>query len=254
MQRFTGKTAIVTGAATGIGQAIAVRLASEGAQVTVAHKPGQSAQETLAAVAAAGGSATAYGADMRDPAAVRAMVDAVAASPGGLDFAISNAAVNPLIPWDELTDEIWDEIHETNLRGCWALAHQSAKHMVAQGRGGAIVAVSSISARVGAPEQVAYCPSKAGVSNLMMALGCVLGPYGIRCNSVLPGATATPMAADLLVPGSPSLAYYLDRVPLHRIGQPADIAGAVAFLCSDDAQYMTTAELLVDGGLIANAE
>lgn len=191
---------------------------------------------------------------MRDPAAVRAMVDAVAAGPGGLDFAISNAAVNPLIPWDELTDEIWDEIHETNLRGCWALAHQSAKHMVGQGRGGAIVAVSSISARVGAPEQVAYCPSKAGVSNLMMALGCVLGPHGIRCNSVLPGATATPMAADLLVPGSPSLAYYLDRVPLHRIGQPADIAGAVAFLCSDDAQYMTTAELLVDGGLIANAE
>ena len=113
--------------------------------------------------------------------------------------------------------------------------------MVAQGRGGAIVAVSSISARVGAPEQVAYCPAKAGVSNLMMALGCVLGPHGIRCNSVLPGAIATPWPKDLLVSRDHrSLAYYLDRIPLQRIGQPDDIAGVVAFLCSDDAQYMTT--------------
>jgi NAD(P)-dependent dehydrogenase (short-subunit alcohol dehydrogenase family) len=254
MQRFTGKTAIVTGAATGIGRAIAVRLAGEGAVVTVAHKPGQDPQETLDAVAAAGGTAMAHAADMRDPAAVRTMVDMVAAGPSGLDFAVSNAGINPLIPWDELTDEIWDDIHHTNLRGCWALAHQAAKHMVAQGRGGSIVAVSSISARVGAPDQVAYCPSKAGVANLMMALACVLGPHGIRCNSVLPGAIATDMARDLLVEGSESLAYYLSRVPLQRIGQPSDIAGAVAFLCSDDAQYMTSAELLVDGGLIANAE
>jgi L-rhamnose 1-dehydrogenase len=254
MQRFSGKAAIVTGAATGIGQAIAVRLASEGAVVTVAHKPGQDPWETLDAVAAAGGRATAYAADMRDPAAVRAMVDAVASGADGLDFAVSNAAINPLISWDEITDEIWDDIHETNLRGCWALAQQSAKHMVRQGRGGAIVAVSSISARVGAPDQVAYCPSKAGVANLMMALACVLGPHGIRCNSVLPGAIATDMARDLLVEGSESLAYYLDRIPLHRIGKPSDIAGAVAFLCSDDAAYMSSAELLVDGGFIANAE
>jgi L-rhamnose 1-dehydrogenase len=254
MQRFSGKTAIVTGAATGIGRAIAVRLASEGAFVTVAHKPGQDPGPTLDAVAAAGGRARAHAADMRDPAAVRAMVDAVAAGENGLDFAISNAAVNPFMLWDEITDEIWDEIHETNLRGCWALAQQSARRMVAQGRGGAIVAVSSISARVGAPDQVAYCPSKAGVANLMMSLACVLGPHGIRCNSVLPGAIATPMAAGLLVEGSASLAYYLGRTPLRRIGEPEDIAGAVAFLCSDDARYMTSAELLVDGGFIANAE
>ena len=187
MQRFSGKTEIVTGAATGIGQAIAVRLASEGAVVTVAHGPGQDPQETLDAVTAAGGRATAYAADMRDPAAVPAMVDAVTSGPDGLDFAVSNAAINPLISWDKITDEIRDEIHETNLRGCRALAQQSAKHMVRQGRGGAIVAVSSISARVGAADQVAYCPSKAGVANLMMALACVLGRHGIRCNSVLPG-------------------------------------------------------------------
>ena len=254
MGRFSGKTAIVTGAATGIGQAIAVRLASEGAIVTVAHKPGQDPQPTLDAVRSAGGEASAYPADMRDVTAVRTMVDAVASGADGLDFAVSNAAINPLVPWDEITDDLWDDIHDTNLRGCWALAQQSAKHMVAQGRGGAIVAVSSISARVGAPDQVAYCPAKAGVSNLMMALACVLGPHGVRCNSVLPGAIATDMAKDLLVEGSESLAYYLGRIPLGRIGKPADIAGVVAFLCSEDAQYMTSAELLVDGGFIANAE
>jgi NAD(P)-dependent dehydrogenase (short-subunit alcohol dehydrogenase family) len=254
MTRFSGKTAIVTGAATGIGRAVAVRLASEGAHVTVAHKPGQDPTQTLDAVAAAGGRATAYAADMRDPVAVRAMVDAVAAGPGGIDVAVSNAAVNPMLPWDELTDEIWDEIHETNLRGCWALSHQAAKHMVTQGRGGAIVAVSSISARVGAVEQVAYCPSKAGVANLMMSLACVLGQYGIRCNSVLPGAIETPMSADMLAAGGPVLDYYLERIALQRIGQPDEIAAAVAFLASDDARYVTSAELLVDGGFIANAE
>lgn len=255
MPRFDGKTAIVTGSATGIGQAIAVRLASEGAVVTAAHRPGQDPGPTLDAVRAAGGQATAYAADMRDPAAVRAMVDQVAAGPGGLDFAVSNAAINPLVPWDQLTDEIWDDIHETNLRGCWALAQQSAKHMVAQGRGGSIVAISSISARVGAQEQVAYCPAKAGVANLMMSLACVLGPHGIRCNSVLPGAIDTPMSKDLFTSGAADvLEYYLDRIPLRRIGLPDDIAGVVAFLCSDDAKYMTSAELLVDGGFIANAE
>jgi L-rhamnose 1-dehydrogenase len=106
---------------------------------------------------------------------------------------------------------------------------------------------------VGAPGQVAYCPSKAGVSNIMMALACVLGPHGIRCNAVLPGAIATDMSKDLL-DDQPALDYYLKRIALQRIGRPEDIAGAIAFLCSDDAAYITSTELLVDGGFIANAE
>jgi L-rhamnose 1-dehydrogenase len=254
MSRFAGKSALVTGAATGIGQAIAIRLASEGATVGVNHLPGQDVSETLAAIAAADGHAVPYPVDMRDPAAVRSMVDDLAATSSGIDFAVSNAAINPMGPWDEITDEIWDDIHNTNLRGCWALSHQAAKHMVSQGRGGSIVAISSISARVGSADQVAYCPAKAGVANLMMSLACVLGEHGIRCNSVLPGAIATPMSADMFVEGSTVRDYYLNRIPLKRIGQPEDIAGVVAFLCSDDSKYMTSAELLVDGGFIANAE
>jgi NAD(P)-dependent dehydrogenase (short-subunit alcohol dehydrogenase family) len=254
MARFTGKSAVVTGAATGIGQAIAVRLATEGAVVGVNHLPGQDASQTMDAIAAAGGQGVEYPVNMRDPAAVRAMVDEIAATPLGIDFVVSNAAINPMVAWDEITDEMWDDIHETNLRGCWAVSHQAAKHMVRQGRGGAIVSISSISAHVGAQDQVAYCPAKAGVANLMMSLACVLGEHGIRCNSVLPGAIATDMAKSLLVEGSAAREYYLNRIPLKRLGQPEDIAGVVAFLCSDDAKYMTSAEVLVDGGFIANAE
>jgi len=254
VSRFLGKSALVTGAATGMGQAIAVRLASEGARVAVNHLPGQDWSETRDAIAAVGGTAISCAVDLRDVTAARAMVDDVAERQGGIDILVSNAGINPLLTWQEITDEVWDDIHTTILRACWALSHQAAQHMVKQERGGSIVAISSISAHVGSAEQVAYCAAKAGVSALMMSLGCVLGGYGIRCNAVAPGAIMTNMSKDILVEGSPELAYYLDRIPLHRIGQPKDIAGVVAFLCSEDAAYMTTTEVLVDGGFIANAE
>jgi NAD(P)-dependent dehydrogenase (short-subunit alcohol dehydrogenase family) len=253
VSRFLGKSALVTGAATGIGQAIAVRLASEGARVAVNHLPGQDWSETEAAIAAVGGTSRSYPVDLRDVVATRAMVDAVAADQGGIDFLVSNAGINPLLKWEDITDDVWDDIHNTILRACWALSHQAAQHMVTQERGGAIIAISSISARVGSAEQVAYCAAKAGVSALMMSLGCVLGEHGIRCNAVLPGPIETQMAQPLF--DDPEiLKYYVDRVPLHRIGQPSDIAGVVAFLCSDDAAYVNTTEILVDGGFIANAE
>ena len=254
MSRFLGKSALVTGAATGIGQAIAIRLASEGAKVAVNHMPGQDWSETRAGIEAVGGTAISCPTDLRDVVATRAMVDEVAERQGGIDILVSNAGINPLLKWQEITDDIWDDIHTTILRACWALSHQAAQHMVKQGRGGNIVAISSISARVGSAEQVAYCAAKAGVSALMMSLGCVLAEHDIRCNAVLPGAIATNMSKDLFVEGSPALDYYLERIPLHRIGQPKDIAGVVAFLCSEDAAYVNTTEVLVDGGFIANAE
>lgn len=253
MSRFLGKSALVTGAATGIGQAIAIRLASEGANVAVNHLPGQDWSQTKAGIEAVGGTAYSAPVDLRDVAGTRAMVDDVAAHQGGIDILVSNAAINPLLKWQDITDDIWDDIQSTILRACWTLSHQAAQHMVRQERGGNIVAISSISARVGSADQVAYCAAKAGVSGLMMSLGCVLAEHGIRCNAVLPGPIETDMAAPLF--DDPEiLKYYVDRVPLHRIGQPKDIAGVVAFLCSEDAAYVNTTEILVDGGFIANAE
>ncbi len=253
MKRFAGKVALVTGATTGIGQATAVRLASEGALVAVNTKPGISADETLAKVNAAGGEAFAIAADMRDPAAVTAMVKAAAARGGRLDYIVSNAAINPFMPWDETRIEDFNELFEVNVRGSWVVCTEGARQMIAEKHGGAIVMISSISAHVGSPTQVAYCGTKGAITMLGKALGSVLGNHGIRVNVVEPGAVRTNMSAPMFEMPE-VLKYYVDRIPLHRVGEPSELAATVAFLLSDDASYVTSASLLVDAGFIVNAE
>jgi NAD(P)-dependent dehydrogenase (short-subunit alcohol dehydrogenase family) len=248
--RFAGRAALVTGAATGIGQATALRLAAEGALVGVGRHPMQSAEETLAGIRAAGGAALDLPCDMRDPNAVTAMVADFSRRAGRLDHVVSNAAINPDLPWDQTSFEDFDRLFETNVRGSWVVATEGAKLMPG---GGSIVFVSSISAHVGAPNQVAYCGTKGAISMLAKALGAVLGARGIRVNAVEPGPIATPMSAGLFT-DERALAFYTDRVALHRIGQPAELAATIAFLLSDEASYVTSATLLVDGGFIVNAE
>jgi NAD(P)-dependent dehydrogenase (short-subunit alcohol dehydrogenase family) len=253
MSRFTGKVALVTGATTGIGQATAVRLASEGALVGVNQKPTGDASETLRLIKESGGEGFPVTADMRDPAAVTAMVKEVAKRGGRLDYVVSNAAINPFMPWDATSIEDFDNLFETNVRGTWVVCTEAAKQMVAEGHGGAIVMVSSISAHVGAPTQVAYCGTKGAISMLAKALGSVLGNKGIRVNAVEPGAVRTNMSAPML--DMPDIMkYYLDRIALHRIAEPSELASTIAFLLSDDASYVTSATLLVDAGFIVNAE
>jgi L-rhamnose 1-dehydrogenase len=252
-QRFAGKVAIVTGATTGIGQATAVRLASEGALVAVNRKPDLDAEETLAMIKAADGKGFDVAADMRDPDQVKAMVAEVARRGGRLDHVVSNAAINPFMPWDETSIEDFDRLFETNVRGAWVVCTEGAKQMIAEGHGGAIVMISSISAHVGAPTQVAYCGTKGAISMLAKALGSVLGRHGIRVNAIEPGAVATNMSASMF--DQPEvMKYYLDRIALGRIGKPSELAATVAFMLSDDAAYVTSAALLVDAGFIVNAE
>ncbi|QEX15758.1 glucose-1-dehydrogenase [Hypericibacter terrae] len=252
-RRFAGKVALVTGATTGIGQATAVRLASEGALVAVNRKPDLDADETLGLIKAAGGQAFDVAADMRDPKQVRAMVAAVAKRGGRLDYVVSNAAINPFMPWDQTSDEAFDNLFETNVRGAWVVCTEGARQMIAEGHGGAIVMISSISAHVGAPTQVAYCGTKGAISMLGKALGAVLGKHGIRVNVIEPGAVQTNMSAGLL-DDPPALKYYQERIALGRIGKPSELAASIAFLLSDDASYVTSAALLVDAGFIVNAE
>jgi L-rhamnose 1-dehydrogenase len=252
-RRFEGKVALVTGATTGIGQATAVRLAADGALVAVNRKPDLDADETLAKVKDAGGEAFAVAADMRDPAAVKAMVLETAKRGGRLDYVVSNAAINPFMPWDETSIEDFDELFETNVRGAWVVCTEGARQMISEGHGGAMVLISSISAHVGAPTQVAYCGTKGAISMLGKALGSVLGTHGIRVNVVEPGAVETNMSAPMLeMPDV--MKYYTDRIALHRIAKPAELAATVAFLLSDEASYVTSAALLVDAGFIVNAE
>ena len=253
MKRFAGKVALVTGATTGIGQATAVRLASEGAVVAVNRKPGLDATETLAMVKAAGGEAFDIEADMRDPAAVKAMVQEAARRGGRLDYVVSNAAINPFMPWDATDIEDFNELFEVNVRGSWVVCTEGARQMIAEKHGGAIVMISSISAHVGSPTQVAYCGTKGAITMLGKALGSVLGNHGIRVNVVEPGAVRTNMSAPMFE--MPDMVkYYEDRIALHRVAEPSELAATVAFLLSDDASYVTSASLLVDAGFIVNAE
>lgn len=252
-RRFEGKVALVTGAATGIGQATAVRLAAEGALVAVNHRPGQDPAGTLGQIAAAGGAGFGVPADMRDPAQVTAMVANVAGRGGQLDCVVSNAAVNPFMSWDETSVDDFNLLFETNVRGTWMACTEGAKQMIREGHGGAICCVSSISAHVGAPGQTAYCGTKGAISMLAKALGCDLGAHGIRVNAVEPGWVMTPMSAPLMEDPA-AVKYYNDRVALHRGAQPAELAATIAYLLSPDASYVTAATLLVDGGFIVNAE
>jgi glucose 1-dehydrogenase len=252
-RRFEGKVALVTGAATGIGQATATRLAAEGALVAVNYRPDTDPAETLGRIEAAGGEGFGVAADMRDPGQVTAMVHTVAERGGRLDLIASNAGINPLMTWDETSLADFDRLFETNVRGTWVVCTEGAKQMIREGHGGAICCTSSISAHVGAPGQTAYCGTKGAISMLAKALGCDLGPHGIRVNAVEPGWVKTPMAAPLL--DAPDvLKYYTDRIPLHRGAEPEELAGTIAYLLSDDASYVNSATLLVDAGFIVNAE
>ena len=252
-RRFEGKVALVTGATTGIGQAAAVRLAAEGAVVAVNRRPADDPAATLAQIEAAGGQGFPVTADMRDPAQVTAMVAAVAEQAGRLDCVVSNAAVNPFLRWDQTTVVDVDLLFETNVRGSWMVCTEAAKQMIREGHGGAICCVSSISAHVGAPYQTAYCGTKGAISMLAKALGCNLGEHGIRVNAVEPGWTQTPMSAPMMEDPA-AVAYYTERIALHRPAQPAELAATITYLLSDDASYVTCATLLADGGFVVNAE
>ena len=252
-KRFVGKVALVTGATNGIGQATAVRLAAEGALVAVNQRPTGDPSVTLRMIKEAGGEGFPVVADMRNPAQVIEMVQEVARRGGRLDYLVSNAAINPFMPWDKTTVEDWDLLSETNLRGTWVVTTEAAKQMVKEGHGGAICCVSSISAHVGAPYQTAYCATKGGISMWAKALGSVVGAHGIRVNAVEPGWVLTNMSAPMF-DDKVAIKYYEDRIAIHRAAEPAELAGTIAFLLSDDASYVTSATLLVDAGFIVNAE
>jgi len=252
-KRFAGRVALVTGATNGIGQATAVLLASEGAVVGVNQRPSGDPSETLRRIREVGGEAFPVVADMRDPRQVIEMVGEVARRGGRLDHVVSNAAINPFMKWDETSLEDFDRLSETNIRGTWVVCTEGAKQMVREKHGGSIVMVSSISAHVGAPAQVAYCGTKGAISMLGKALGAVLGEHGIRVNVIEPGAVRTNMSAPMF--DMPEvMKYYNERIALHRVGEPEELAQAIAFMLSDAASYITSAALLVDAGFVVNAE
>ena len=258
-----GRTALVTGASRGIGRAVALGLAAAGVDVAVnyhlpataefGHDNATDAGAVVREIQALGRRALAIEADVSDGAAVGRMFDEVVRSLGGLDILVNNAGICPFHDVLTMPEELWDRVHAVNLKGAFLCSQAAARVMVAQGRGGRIVSVSSISALVGGGEQAHYTPTKAGIHSLMQSMAIALGPHAITCNSVMPGAISTDInRPDLSDPDK--LAYLNNRIPLGRIGEPEDVAGPVVFLASPAAAYVTGASLLIDGGLFVNLQ
>jgi len=251
--RLQGKVAIVTGAAGGIGRAIAMRFAAEGARVAVVDVREVESHETVRLIEAAGGQALAVRTDVIDGAQVQAMVEAVLACWGGIDILVNDAGICPFEQFLDMSESLWDRVLDTNLKGYFLVSQAVAKAMVERGTKGRIIAVSSISAEFGGSQQAHYCASKAGINLLVKSMAISLGPHGITCNAVLPGTVETDINRHALADPT-ARAYWSQRAPLGRLGQPEDIAGPVLFFATDDSAWCTGAMLVVDGGTSVNLQ
>ncbi len=245
-----GKTAIVTGAATGIGRATAALLAARGARVIAAGLQPERLRETVQAIAAAGGEAVAVDADVSDQWDIRAVAARAEEAFGGADILVNNAAVYPIGPWHEADAEQWDSVFATNIRGYFLMAQAVRPQMLARG-GGSIVNIASVTFFWGEALLVSYVASKGAVVGFTRALAREAGPEGIRVNAVAPGAF--PTAATAIHADQDALwQRVLDLQSIKRRGEVEDVARAVAFFAGDDSGFVTGQTLLVDGGWARN--
>ncbi|WP_068093541.1 SDR family NAD(P)-dependent oxidoreductase [Novosphingobium rosa] len=254
MTLLAGKRVLITGGSTGIGGATALEAARQGADVAINYLHSDAAaQEVVTAIEALGRKALALPGDVADPATARDFVAQAVEAFGGVDVFVSNAGICPFHAFLDMPVEVMERTFRVNLHGAYHMVQAAANQMVKQGGGGAIVAVSSISALVGGEFQTHYTPTKAGVHSLMQSAAIALGRHGIRCNSVMPGTILTEINRDDLA--DPEKRHRMEaRIPLGRLGQPEDLAGPIVFLASDMAHYVTGASLLVDGGAFVNLQ
>ena len=248
MRRLEGRAAVVTGAANGIGRAIAERLAEEGAAILVADVA-ENGAEVAAAIERGGGHAAFVPTDVTRDEHVRRMVDGALARFGRLDILVNNAGIGTYVPFADLTPELWDRMHAVNLRAVYRCAQVALPALVS--RRGVILNIASQSGLVGQAMNEAYCASKGGVVLLTRSLARELGPRGVRVNCVCPGGVETAMLKGFLDVIRATPAQIAQQVPLRRMATPAEIAAVAAFLVSDDASYVTGAALPVDGGATA---
>lgn len=249
MGRLDGKIALVTGSGNGIGFAIARVFAREGAAVWIADIDGQAAERTRGEILAAGGQATAIAVDVTRGQDLVHMFRAVEIADGRLDVVVNNAGINVRADFRHLTDADWVKIREVNLDGVVRIARDAFPLLKASGRG-ALVNVSSIMGRRGLRQLAGYSATKGAVTALTKALAVEYAPFGIRVNAVAPGFVETALTERVL--RNPMISKALiEQTPLRRFGTGEDIAHAAAFLASDEAAFVTGAELAVDGGMSA---
>jgi 3-oxoacyl-[acyl-carrier protein] reductase len=243
---FTDKVAIVTGGSRGIGRAIAEQLAAGGARVVVNYRSGQAtADEVVAHIKAGGGQAIAVQADVSDWGQVEALVETTKKTWGRIDILVNNAGTTRDTLIVRMSEEDWDLVIDTNLKGAFNCIKAVSRQMMRQ-KYGRIVNITSISGIAGNAGQANYASAKAGLIGLTKTVAKELGSRGITCNAVAPGYVPTDLTASL---PAELIQQAVDRTPLGRTGTPEDMAAAVAFLTSDDAGFITGQILAVDGGL-----
>ena len=250
--KLEGKVALVTGSSGGIGQAIAIRLAADGADIIIdyrSHPDG--AQETQAKVEATGRKGFIVKADLSSTSDIRQMVESGIQHFGKLDVLVNNAGLEKNASFWEVTEADYDSVVNVNLKGVFFATQAVVQHLIETKRTGKIINISSVHEELPFPHFTSYCVSKGGVKMMMRNLAVELGPLGITINNVAPGAIETPINTKLM--NDPKeLNALLKNIPLGRLGQPSDVASLVAFLASPDADYVTGTTLFVDGGLLWN--
>jgi len=250
--RFKDRTVLVTGGGRGIGRAIAVGFAAEGASVAINAAHLESAEEAAVEARAFGGRVLPIEGDVSIEADVQAMVDRVLVEFGHIDVLINNAGISqPLVPLIEQDTADFDRVIAINLRGTYLCCKAVARGMIER-RYGKIVNIGSITAHTGPPMRTAYAPSKAAVVNLTMALGVEMAKHDINVNSISPGYVLTDLVRNFVSQGKVNEDAVLRRTPLGRMSSTEDIAKAALFLASDDARNITGTDLLVDAGWTAN--
>ena len=243
------KVAIVTGAATGIGRAIATQFVRDGAKVVIDYVGPSDKADDLAHALGTIGNAVAVAADVSDEQQVDMLVEHAVQTFGRLDVLVNNAGIEKKYPFLETPTEYWRNVLAINLTGPFLCSRRAAKQMVAQGGGGRIINISSVHEDITMPTNAAYCATKGGLRMLMRTIAVELAPHGITVNNVAPGAVDTPMDASLEQDHA-AMAALLNEIPLHRMAKPQEIADLCAFLASDKAAYVTGATYVIDGGLM----
>lgn len=243
---LSGKVALVTGGRKGIGYAIAKRLALAGTNVAIASRNESEVKKAAQSLSAFGVESIGIGADVSNTAEAQQIPLTVIEKFNRLDFLINNAGVSIPTPALEVTEEIWDKILDTNLKGMFFCSQSACRQMIKQG-GGTIINIASVQSVVAQRNQAPYGSSKGGIAMMTKVLALEWAQYNVRVNVVAPGSIRTDMNREYLSKPE-NLQKNLSMIPLNRIGDPDEIAGMVVFLCTDDASYITGTTIFIDGG------